>query len=228
MAAFMAYSGFKGLDVVGRQSIASFDEVLKTIPDKVTPIDGGWSLSAPDGMARFIWSEDYSQSPLHDLMLEVDAEPFLQAGLEPEKLPENYSFFEAGQAGGPGQAKLMVGRKLGGDKPAADGGSTALEVYEQIVDKYREAVNYHAVFDHYGLDLGEGNMFEWAKDMKTNGYDKTVQDKDIVFVLNPAPLIAAGVDPDKVEGWAYGEVPIEKDGRAEQVWKFLKVFDLKQ
>ncbi len=39
--------------------------------------------------------------------------------------------------------------------------------------------------------LGNGNMFEWAKDMQKN-------DKDIVFVLNPQPFIDAGVDPAKV------------------------------
>ena len=34
--------------------------------------------------------------------------------------------------------------------------------------------------------LGNGNMFEWAKDMKTTGMTID-QDKDIVFVLNPEP-----------------------------------------
>jgi hypothetical protein len=191
---------------------------LKTIPDQVTALDGGgWSLSAPDGLARVIW--DYGQDPR--VMLEVEAGPFLQAGLEPDKL--NYSFSETGT---PGQAKFTVGAKLG--QPTDGGDSTALKAYEHIVDNHRGIINYHTVFDHFGLDLGGGNMFEWAKDMKTNGYDNTVQDKDIVFVLNPDPLIAAGVDPDKVEGWAYGEVPIEIKGKTEQVWKFLKPFDLKQ
>jgi hypothetical protein len=70
-------------------------------------------------------------------------------------------------------------------------------------------------------------MFEWAKDMVANGYDNSVQDKDIVFVLNPEPLIAAGVDPEKVEGWACAQVPIEENGKTIQVWKLLKSFDLK-
>jgi hypothetical protein len=63
--------------------------------------------------------------------------------------------------------------------------------------------------------------------MKTNSYDNSVQDKDIVFVLNPEPLIAAGVDPEKVEGWTYAQVPIEENGKTTQVWKLLKPFDLK-
>jgi hypothetical protein len=48
--------------------------------------------------------------------------------------------------------------------------------------------------DHYGVNLANGNLFEWAKDMNTN-------DKDMVFVLNPEPFVSAGVKPDNIEGW---------------------------
>ena len=62
--------------------------------------------------------------------------------------------------------------------------------------------------DHFGVKLGGGNMFEWAKDLEINVTTKQAQDKDIVFVLSPEPLIAAGVDPQKVEGWLYSPVPV--------------------
>ena len=219
--------GLNGLDVVGKQSITSFDEVLKTIPDNVTAdeMNAGWSLVAPDGSVRFIWSEDYSKSPLHDVMLELDAEPFLNAGLNPSELPDNYAYYEAEMSGMSGDKMLMVGTKLGENDKASET-PTALSSYELIVNKYRDSINYHNTLDHYGVKLGNGNMFEWAKDMKTNGYDNSNQDKDIVFVLNPEPLIEAGVDPEKVEGWVYAQVPIEEDGKTTQVWKLLKPFDL--
>ncbi len=54
----------------------------------------------------------------------------------------------------------------------------------------RGSISYHMALDHYGVALGGGNMFEWAKDLGAN-------DKDIVFVLDPEPLIAAGVDPQR-------------------------------
>lgn len=220
--------GLKKLDVVGQQSVASFDEVLKTIPDQVTAdeTNAGWSLMAPDGSVRFIWSEDYSKSPLHDVMLEFDAEPFLNAGLDPDKLPDQYAYYEVEMPGMSGGKMLMVGTKLG-ESDQVNGTPTALSSYELIVDKYRDSINYHTALDHFGVKLGDGNMFEWAKDMKTNGYDKSNQDKDIVFVLNPEPLINAGVGPEKVEGWVYTQVPIEENGKTAQVWKFLKPFDLK-
>ena len=208
------------LDVVGKQSVASLDAVLNTIPDQVKAdeMNGGWSLTAPDGTVRFIWSKDFSKSPLHDVMLETDAKPFTDAGLDTTKLPANYAAYEG---------MLMVGAKLGNDVLTYDGEATPLKSYEQIVNKYRASINYHTALDHYGVKLGDGNMFEWAKDMLKNTATNKDQDKDIVFVLNPEPLIAAGVDPAKVQGWVYTQVPVEENGKTEQVYKFLKPFNLK-
>lgn len=207
------------IDVVKSGSVAAFDKVLTTIPDQVAKDEknGGWSLTAPDGSVRFIWSQDYSSSPLHDVMLEFDAKPFLDAGLDTGKLPENYASYED---------MLMVGQKLGDDKLTYEGEPTALAAYEQIVHKYRNSLNYHTAMDHFGVKLGDGNMFEWAKNMETNTTTNETQDKDIVFVLNPEPLIAAGVNPEKVEGWTYGQVPVEENGRMVNVYKLLKPFNL--
>lgn len=202
----------KQLDVVGKESVTSFSAILQTMGEKVKPdeINGGWSLPAPDDTARFIWSKDYSSSPLHDVMLEFDAQPFLDAGLDTSKLPENITFYEG---------MLMVGKKLGEDKLEYSGEATALASYEQIVNLYRDTIGYHTALDHYGVNLGDGNMFEWAKDMSTN-------DKDIVFVLNPQPFIDAGVDPTAVEGWVFAKVPVEMGGKSSEVDKLLKPFNL--
>ena len=101
-----------------------------------------------------------------------------------------------------------------------------LASYEQMVNNYRASINYHTALDHYGVKLGDGNMFEWAKDLTKNTATGTDQDKDIVFVLNPEPLIAAGVDPAKVVGWVYTQVPVEENGKTIQVYKFLKPFNI--
>ena len=203
----------KNLDVVGKESITSFKAVLTAAGDKVTPdeMNGGWSLAAADGSARFIWSKDYSKSPLHDVMLELDAQPFLDAGLDTSKLPESFAFYDG---------KLMVGTKLGKDAFTYQGEATPLASYEQIVAKYRDTVGYHAALDHYNVNVGGGNLFEWAKDMGKN-------DKDIVFVLNPEPFIAAGVDPNAVAGWVFAKVPVDVNGKPTEVDKLLKPFNLK-
>ncbi|MZQ99135.1 MAG: hypothetical protein GT601_15830, partial [Acidaminobacter sp.] len=49
--------------------------------------------------------------------------------------------------------------------------------------------------------------------------------KDLVFVLNPEPLIQAGVDPAKLETWVFGEVEVmDEAGKAVMVEKFLMVY----
>jgi hypothetical protein len=209
----LAAASCSRLDVVGTESVKSFDKVLRQIPQSVTPdeVNGGWSLSAPDGAARFIWSKDFAESPLHDVMLELDAAPFIAAGLVPEKLPDNFAFFEG---------MLMVGAKLGQETPKYAGEVTPLASYEQIVKLKRSSIGYHAALDHYGVSLGDGNLFEWAKDMAAN-------DKDIVFVLNPDPFIAAGVDPSRIEGWAFAAVTVDdENGKPVQADKILKPFNL--
>lgn len=200
------------LDLVGQTAKTSFASVVEAIPDQVTvdEMNGGWSLSAPDNTARFIWSEDYSKSPVHDVMLEFDATPFVNAGLDVSKLPDGIAF----------EDKIMVGTKLGNDELKYNGEVTPESSFDQIVDLYRESIGYHEVLDHYGVDLSGGNKFEWAKDMSVN-------DKDIVFVVDPEIFIQAGVNPDQVEGWAYASVEMKDEkGKTIEVMKFLKPFDL--
>ena len=201
------------LDVVGTDSVKSFDKVLKQIPGSIAldEMNGGWSLDAPDNSARFIWSKNYAESPLHDVMLEFSAAPFIAAGLNPEKLPETIAVYEG---------KIMVGTKLGQEVLKYSGEATPIASYEQIVKLKRKTIGYHGALDHYGVNLGSGNLFEWAKDMNTN-------DKDIVFVLDPEPFIAAGTDPSRIEGWVFAKVTVDdENGKPVQVDKILKPFNL--
>ena len=204
------------LDTVGNYSIRSFGELLDGAPGLVYLVyrnseKGGWSLEAPDGNARFFWSGNSAASPLFDVMIEMDAEPFIAAGLDVSKLPDNFYFNSENNF-------LAVGTRLGIEQ--YDGEDSPLALYERIVKFRRDMIGYHGAMDHYGINLGDGNLFEWAKDLNTN-------DKDIVFVLNPEPFIRAGVDPEKIEGWAFAKVPVEDEkGRMIEVDKILKPFDL--
>ena len=203
------------LDTVGNYSVRSLGELVNNAPQLLSGDEAnrGWSIAAPDASARFIWSRNFAESPRFDVMLEFDASPFIAAGLDPSRLPGNFYFNSAGNL-------LVVGTKLGTEQLRYQGEATPLASYEQIVKLKREAIGYHAAADHYGVDVGNGNMFEWAKDLKTN-------DKDIVFVLNPGPFIAAGTDPGRIEGWLFTKVTVDdENGRPVQVDKILKPFDL--
>lgn len=200
------------LDVIGDQSVKSFEAVLSAITEQVSTEEefGGWRLAALDDSASFEWSKDFSETTDYDVRLVADAQPFLDAGLDPAKLP----------AGMFVDNQIIVGASLGDDKFTYVGTASPLDTYKKLVDHYRDTISYHAALDHYGIKMDNGNMFEWAKDMKTN-------DKDIVFVLNPQPFIDAGVNPEKVEGWVFAKVEtMDESGNKIEVDKFLKPFDV--
>ncbi|PKM93699.1 MAG: hypothetical protein CVU84_14040 [Firmicutes bacterium HGW-Firmicutes-1] len=212
IATAITFSACKDTDVVGKVSITSFEAVLNQNPDNIKSDDttNSWALTSATG-ERFIWSKDFSNEGTPDAMLEFDAQPFLDAGLDINKLPAE---MVSGN-------KIIYTSELGGDKFTYKGDATPIETYKQIVKTNRDVIGYHANLDHYGIALGNGNMFEWAKDMSTN-------DKDIVFVLNPQPFIDAGVAPEKVEGWVFAKVEMmDENGKSMETDKFLKPFDLK-
>jgi hypothetical protein len=201
LAVLLAFSSCKKLDVVGNGSIKSFEKMLDALKDNVSFHEVGWELSAPDNSARLLWGDGI-------IMLELDAKPFLDAGLDPSVFP--YDVFED---------KIMIYEELWQDKPVV--GYTPLASYEQIVQRRRDIIGYHASLDHYGVTIKEGSLFEWAKDMDTN-------DKDIVFVLNPKPFLDADVIPGNIEGWLFAKVTVDdENGRPVEVDKILKPFNLR-
>ena len=199
------------LDVVADKSISSFESVINELPIEADSEDSSWILTAPDNSAKFLWSKDFSSTTDYDVKLEFDSQPFINAGLDISKLPEGAIYGD----------KIILGTDLSDEKSTYNGEATPLDSYKKIVEKSRDSIGYHAALDHYGIDLENGNMFEWAKDISTN-------DKDIVFVLNPQMFIDAGVNPQEVEGWLFAKVEtMDKDGKKIEVDKFLKPFDLK-
>lgn len=199
------------LDVVADKSISSFESVINELPIEADSEDSSWIITAPDNSAKFFWSMDFSSTTDYDVKLELDSQPFINAGLDISKLPE----------GAINGDKIILGTDLSDEKVTYNGEATPLDSYKKIVEKSRDNIGYHAALDHYGIDLENGNMFEWAKDISTN-------DKDIVFVLNPQMFIDAGVNPQEVEGWVFAKVEtMDKDGKKIEVDKFLKPFDLK-
>jgi hypothetical protein len=210
--ALFAITACSKLDVVGNDSVRAFNDLLQSAPQLVAEDETGWYIIAPDGLVGFIWSKNFAESPFYDVMLEFPALPFIAAGLDPSKLPDNFILLDD---------IIAVGTKLGTEQLQYNGEATPLSSYQQIVKLKRRSIGYHMQMDHYGINLGYGNMFEWAKNLATN-------DKDIVFVLDPAPFIAAGTDPAKIEGWTFAKVTVDDaNGKPIQIDKILKSFNLK-
>ena len=183
-------------------SIVSFVALSETID---WTVDGNNFVTfAPDQSVSLAIAQSFTSE--NDVVMSVDAAPFIAAGLDVTKLPEG----------------LFVDGRLN-YVTSIDGNTTyanVTEAFTDILSIQADLVGYHAALDHYGLSLQDGNVFEWAADVNTN-------DKDIVFVLNPQTLIDAGTNVEAVEAWIFAEVEImHADGSMEMVPKLLKPFDL--
>lgn len=183
-------------------SIVSFEALSQSIEWKSE--GDKFILVAPDQSVSLAIAQSFTSE--NDVVMSVDAAPFIAAGLDVTKLPDG----------------LFVDGRLN-YVTSIEGNTTYVNVTEAFTDIQSiqsDLVGYHAALDHYGLSLQDGNVFEWAADVNTN-------DKDIVFVLNPQTLIDAGVNVEAVETWIFAEVEIMKaDGSMKMVPKLLKPFDL--
>jgi hypothetical protein len=203
-------------DIIGQTAMTSFKAMTDAL-DFPPVLDGSgtWVLTAPDGEAAFWWRGEAKEERVFDVYITFNAEPFVSAGLDLDKLPAEMK----GMLGDRG--KLTLGKKLSREPLVYEGEITPLASFGQIVKLDRDAVGYHVALDHYGVTVADGNLLEWAKDMSKN-------DKDLVFVLDPKIFIDAGVNPAEVKGWVYEKVPLEDArGRQYEAEKFLKPFDLK-
>ena len=183
-------------------SVVSFEALSQSIEWKSE--GDKFTLVAPDQSVSLAINQSFASE--NDVVMSVDAAPFVAAGLDVSKLPEG----------------LYVDGRLN-YVTSIEGTTTytnVTEAFADILSIQADLVGYHAALDHYGLSLQDGNVFEWAADVNTN-------DKDIVFVLNPQTLIDAGTNVEAVEAWIFAEVEImQADGTMKMVPKLLKPFDL--
>ena len=223
----LAVGSCASTDVVGKVAQTSFKAVLDASKDKISfsNEDESWVLASPAG-DEILFSSNFARNAPSaggmadmdkpDVEFTFDAAPFIAAGLDIAKLPAVDGIKYEIEDG-----RFMLHFELGNDAFSAEAAKSFEATFAEIVRTQRARIGYHEKLDHYGISLGDGNMFEWAKDMSKN-------DKDIVWVLNPAPFIAAGVDPAKIEGWAFAKVET-KDAKGKTIFvdKLLKPFNVK-
>ena len=192
--------GCKSTDVVAKYGAQSFDIMVDKNNVYSNDKDNRWVIEAPD-KTKFNISKDFSDNV--DFAIEMDAKPFIDGGLDVSKLPKSYIYNDK-------EKTISIDSNIG-DTKFESNDKKPVDTLNYIIDNHRDILGYHHELDHYGLDLDNGNKFEWAYHMDKN-------DKDIVFVLNPEPFIKAGVDPNKIDGWAYAKVGED--------YKLLKPFDI--
>lgn len=213
-AVVLAFSGCAATDVVAKVAVESFTTVAAASASRVSFDDGFWTLASVAGDEVRL-SVDYTRSGIGDVEFSFDAAPFTAAGLDPERLPSSGEVaYEVSSR------RLVLRFELGSEALSMDATKSMEAALGELVKAERDRIGYHMALDHYGIKLGGGHMFEWANDISKN-------DKDIVWVLNPDPFVAAGLDSAKVEGWAFAEVEMmDNAGKKEKVLRLLKPFDL--
>lgn len=214
LSALLFGAAFAAPDVVSVYGARSFDVLLhaKGVVVERNDATDSWVLTSPGGESFGFGIR--SPSANADLIVQVDARPFLTAGLIPGRLPTGIYAVDTSTD------MLTMRYKLGPVTLSENADTSPLAAFSNLVVSRRDVLGYHAALGHFGLALGGGNMVEWAGDMAAN-------DKDLVFVLNPRPFIDAGVDLKKVDGWVLADVPMmDAQGRRFTESKLLKFYNL--
>ena len=186
------------LDVVARDAKKSFALLLENTTSNKNTAEKRWELLAP-GNETFSMAADLGTTE-PDITRTFSAAPFLRAGLDIAKLPADFFYDNA-------SGILTLRNEISNTKFPAIAANSFSGLFSEFLKTNRSIVGYHEALDHYGIKLGNGNMLEWAKDPANN-------DKDLVFVLNPAPFLAAGLDTGRLTDWIYAEVPMKKMTKA--------------
>lgn len=187
-------------DVIRIQSANSFDEIIVQMLGNIKSDETykAWELEAPDKTARIIWNDD-------SIILEIEAKVFLDAGLDETKLEG---------------AKLVGDKIIIGELTKNSKEQNALESFKKMITERRKMLGYHEDLGHFGIEIINGNAFEWAKNIQEN-------DKDIVFALNPEIFINAGVNVENVKGWVFDTInTMDMNGKKIEGQKLLKPFNI--
>ncbi len=214
LAAAVFFAGCAATDVVAKKAVESFTTVAAASASRISFADGTWTLASPEG-DEFRLSVDYTRLGAGDVEFSFDAAPFVAAGLDVAKLPAEGDVAYAEREG-----RLALRFELGSQALSMGAVESMEAALAELVKAKRDRIGYHAALDHYGIKVGGGHMFEWANDLEKN-------EADIVWVLDPVPFVAAGLDPAKVEEWVFASVEMMNDkGKKEKVDRLLKPFDL--
>ncbi len=189
-------------DVVKLYGVPSFVEATENPRSGASVSEGIVKFSGPEGQVFFLWASGTA--------FKVPAEPFLEAGLDPAKLPGNILYDDSAHT-------LLIG-----DAPKQGGESTAEAIFSAFLKTHRLAFGYHGAMDHFGVDVGGsdgvfgGGKFEWAKDPRTN-------DKDIVFIIDPRPLERAGLRSGEVKGWLLLDLDVTMNSKAPRLASLYEI-----
>ncbi len=210
-------SGCQATDLIAKVSVSSFEQLLNEIPEQIAYNNdkGGWEITGSDAKDSIFLSDDFSSNQ-SDIILNLEAEPFLKAGLNVAKLPDKQYLYDETMG------SIMITYEIGDESFGKDAVKSALDTFQSIVKTHRDIIGYHEEGDHYKITLENGNFFAWAKALDKNKID-------MAFILDPKPWIDAGVDMSLIKDWKFTEMPMtDKNGKPIKIDVLMKGFDIKE
>ena len=159
-----------------------------------------WGFKLPTG-DKFEWTKDTSANKV-DFAMVIAADPLIKAGLDVTKLDANkWVYKPAALEEGVNQPNRLIKPYNASDKKQMSNGSE--DALRRILKQDPMLIKYNKEEKHFMLMLGDGSQVHWAETL-----GKTTEDME--FVLNPEPLIKAGLDVNKLEGSGW---KLEKAGK---------------
>jgi hypothetical protein len=203
MALGLALLGCNRVQTGNRESdeaLAAFNAIVKANQGRKGYHDAlkHWGLSLPGG-GKFEWTKDTSASSI-DFAMVIPAAPFVAAGLDVTRLAGTGYVFQAAKIeGGEALPDLLLHTYNVSDKKENAQGSE--DAFRRILKQKNGMVRYQGDLRRYQLSLydeGEGRFEVWWSESPGVG------NGDITFVISAEPLMAAGLDIDKLgDGWVF-------------------------
>ncbi|HWQ21500.1 MAG TPA: hypothetical protein VN478_02085, partial [Clostridia bacterium] len=153
LAAVVLGAAFMAPDAVAVYAVRSYDALLHAPGVEIARADAAqaWVLTSPGGETLTFGGNDTAGS--NQLVVTLDARPFLAAGLDRSALPAGV------ELDGSGASARLVMRYDKGAGTFSDGSDVQpLQALDDLVHNHRAMLGYHTALGHFGLALGGGNM----------------------------------------------------------------------
>ncbi|MCL2014132.1 MAG: hypothetical protein FWG69_04005 [Oscillospiraceae bacterium] len=197
---------YRQLDKPRREMVRAFGDIIEVYPTQGSSADG-WFIAAPDNDAMFIWNN-------MGMSINVNIKEFADAGLDISKLDGNA---ENGR---------LIYTTAPYINPDPEPQPEPFAQFKNNMKHIKSYTGYHIETDSYKVEIQEGSTFNWAHNIEKDTNTGEKQYRDISFILSPEPLIAAGVDPEKVDSWEYIPITYFDGVETLEVYKFVKSFDI--
>ncbi len=201
-------------------ALAAFNAVVEKYPDNKGFHSEmlHWGLALP-GEDKFEWTKDTSESDI-DFAMAMKAEPFVEAGLDPDKLPsDDYIYLEEStKKKMEAPARIAHPFNVSDEKEVAQGSEDAMR---RLLKQNNDLVQYHEEMGRYRLYLGEGYEVQWTDDL-TSG------EPEITFILQADPLVQAGLDVEELDGSGWVYQPAGEDEMESYPNRLVMSYDLSE